>query len=195
MRKLIAITQVSLDGVMQGPGGPEEDPSNGFTQGGWFMRYADASLKAVLDETMAGDFDLLLGRRTYDIWTAYWPLQPDADPIAKAFNKAVKYVITHRPEGLSWAQSKAIGSDVVEGVRSLKASAGPEIHTWGSSQALQPLIAAGLIDEYRFWVTPLVLGHGKRRFEEGLPVAKLNLVDSKRTTTGLLINSYRPIGV
>lgn len=192
MRKLIAITQVSLDGVMQGPGGLEEDPSNGFSQGGWFMGYADETLKDVLADTFAGDFDLLLGRKTYDIWVGYWPKQPNSDPIAKAFNKAVKFVITHRPEGLSWPHSMAIGGDVAEGIRKLKATEGPEIHAWGSSVALQPLIAAGLIDEYRFWVAPLVLGAGKRRFEPGLPMAKLALVDSKRTSAGLLINTYRP---
>ena len=190
MRKLIAITQLSLDGVMQGPGGPEEDPSNGFTEGGWAMPFQDDVLRKVIDETMASDFDLLLGRRTYDIWVGYWPKQKGS--IAKAFNKATKFVATRSLDKLDWKESKRIAS--VDEVRLLKSSAGPELHIWGSSNLLQSLIAADLIDEYRFWIVPVVLGEGKRLFENGVPPRALSLASTRSTKKGVLINSYRPAG-
>ena len=193
MRKLIAITQVTLDGVMQAPGGPEEDPSNGFTHGGWAMSFVDDAARQVIDETIAGVFDLLLGRRTYDIWVSYWPNHDD-DPIGKAFNRAAKYVVTHRPDDLHWKTSQAIGGDIVEEVRRLKASVGPEIHVWGSSEVLQTLIAAELIDEHRLWVFPVVLGEGKRLFENGIPPRRLSLVVTRSTPSGVLLNTYRPVG-
>src|SRR5262245_40722345 len=133
MRKIIAITQITVDGVMQAPGGPEEDPSNGFTHGGWAMHFGDAVLREVLHKTVSEDHDLLLGRRTYDIWAGYWPHHGD-NIIGKAFNKATKYVVSHRPEGLTWEVSQYIGVDVVEKVRRLKVSNGPALHVWGSGQ-------------------------------------------------------------
>src|SRR5258708_1321992 len=148
MRKTIAITQVTLDGVMQSPGGPEEDPSNGFTHGGWAMPFVDDAAGQVIGEIIAGEFDLLLGRRTYDIWASYWPDQGD-NPIGKAFNRATKYVVTHRPGQLGWKTSQPIGGDVADEVRRLKGSDGPALHVWGSSELLQTLIAANLIDEHR----------------------------------------------
>jgi dihydrofolate reductase len=188
MRKLIAITQVTLDGVMQAPGGPEEDPSNGFTHGGWAMRFVDdQGLRAVL-ETIAGDFDLLLGRRTYDIWAAYWPHHDD-NPIGKAFNKATKYVATRKTDQLSWKKSQRVG-DGPDGIRRVKESGGPELHIWGSSRLLQALTAASLVDEYRIWVFPLVLGEGKRLFENGVPPRTLTLVDTRSTPSGILLNTY-----
>ncbi|HET7922765.1 MAG TPA: dihydrofolate reductase family protein [Gammaproteobacteria bacterium] len=192
MRKLIAITQVTVDGVMQAPGGPEEDPSNGFTQGGWFMPFVDDVLMQVIEEIMAGEFDMLLGRRTYDIFAGYWPQQDDS--IAKAFNKAIKYVVTHRPDGLDWKTSKRIGDDVADELRRLKASAGPELHVWGSSVLLQALIAAELVDEYRVWIAPVVLGAGKRLFGKGVPPRALALVATRSTPKGILLNTYRPAG-
>lgn len=193
MRKLIAITQVSVDGVMQAPGGPEEDPSKGFTHGGWAMSFGDESLMKVINETIAGEFDMLLGRRTYDIFVGYWPKHDD-NPIGKAFNKAKKFVATHRPGKLDWQHSQPIDGDVVNGVRRLKASAGPALHVWGSSVLLQTLIAADLVDEYRLWIAPVVLGYGKRLFESGVPPRALTLVETQRTSTGVLINTYRPAG-
>ena len=134
--KLTVQTFLTLDGVMQAPGGPEEDPTGGFTQGGWAMRYGDEAVHAALDQIMAGEFDLLLGRRTYEIFAAYWPYAGD-NPIAKAFNKATKYVATHSLEKFEWANSQPIRGDAVEQIRRLKASAGPEMHIWGSGQLLQ----------------------------------------------------------
>lgn len=195
MRKIIAITQLTLDGVMQAPGGPEEDPSNGFTHGGWAMSFGDDALHQVLDETISGDFDLLLGRRTYQIWVGYWPHHGD-NPIGKAFNKATKYVATRTLDRLDWEHSQRIGGGghVVDELRRLKASEGPELHLWGSGNLLQTLIAADLIDEYRLWICPVVLGQGKRLFEDGVPPRSLKLVETRRTTTGVLINTYRPAG-
>jgi dihydrofolate reductase len=193
MRKIIAITQVTLDGVMQAPGGPEEDPSSGFTHGGWAMPFVDEGAKQVIDETIAGEFDMLLGRRTYEIFAAYWPNQGD-NPITKAFNKATKYVVTRSLDRLDWKKSQRIDGDVVEKVRRLKASDGPALHIWGSSQLLQTLIATELVDEYRIWVFPVVLGEGKRLFENGVPPRGLTLVETRRTPSGVLANTYHPAG-
>jgi dihydrofolate reductase len=191
VRKIIAITQVTLDGIMQAPGGPEEDPSNGFTHGGWAMPFGDDVLRQVIGETIAGEFDLLLGRRTYEIFASYWPHHGD-NPIGEAFNQATKYVATRSLSQLDWEHSQPIGGDVVAELRRLKASAGPALHLWGSSELLQTLIAAELIDEHRLWVAPVVLGKGKRLFERGVPPRGLALVETRSTPKGVLINTYRP---
>ncbi len=193
MKNIIAITQVTLDGIMQSPGGPEEDPSHGFSHGGWAMPFMDDDSGQAIGEIISSEFDLLLGRRTYDIWASYWPHHGD-NPIGKAFNKATKYVVTHRPNQLSWKTSQPIGGDVAAEIRRLKASDGPALHVWGSSELLQTLIAAGLIDEHRLWVFPLVLGKGKRLFENGVPASGLSLVSTRRTPSGVLLNTYRPTG-
>ena len=193
MREIIAITQVTLDGVMQAPGGPEEDPSNGFTHGGWAMPFVDDAAGQVIGEVIAGEFDLLLGRRTYDIWVSYWPHHDD-NPIGKVLNKATKYVVTHRPGQLGWKTSQPIGGDVVDEIRRLKASDGPALHVWGSSEVLQTLIAAELVDEHRLWVFPVVLGEGKRLFEKDVPAHGLSLVATQSTPSGVLVNTYRPAG-
>lgn len=192
MRKIIAITQLSLDGVMQGPGGPEEDPSNGFNQGGWFMRFGDEVLMQALNETISGKFDLLLGRRTYDIWAAYWPHHGD-NPIGQAFNRATKYVVSNTLRSLTWEKSSRIDGDIVKKLRRLKAVKGPALHVWGSGRLLQMLITAGLVDEHRLWIAPVVLGQGRRLFEPGLPPHDLKLVKSLNTPSGILLNTYRPV--
>jgi dihydrofolate reductase len=193
MRKIIAITQVTLDGVIQAPGGPEEDPSNGFTHGGWAMPFVDDGLKEVVGETIAGEFDMLLGRRTYELFAAYWPNQGD-NPIAKAFNKATKYVVTRSLDRFHWDKSQRIDGDLVAELHRLKASDGPALHIWGSSKLLQTLIAADLVDEYRVWVFPLVLGEGKRLFESGVPPRCLTLAETRSTPRGVLVNTYHPAG-
>ncbi|HET7538139.1 MAG TPA: dihydrofolate reductase family protein [Candidatus Didemnitutus sp.] len=193
MRKLIAITQLTLDGVMQAPGGPEEDPSGGFAEGGWAMLFGDETIGKALREIMAGEFDLVLGRRTYEIWAAYWPLAGDHF-IGNAFNKATKHVVTRTLRRLDWANSHPVEGDVVDGIRRLKDASGPELHVWGSSVLLQTLIAADLVDEFRLWICPVVLGKGKRLFENGLPPRSLTLVESRRTSKGVLLNTYRPTG-
>jgi dihydrofolate reductase len=193
MRKIIAITQVTLDGVMQAPGGPEEDPSNGFTHGGWAMLFLDDGLKQAVGETIAGEFDMLLGRRTYEIFAAYWPNQGN-NPIAKAFNDATKYVVTRSLDRFDWEKSQRIDGDIVEEVLRLKTSDGPALHIWGSSELLQTLIAADLVDEYRIWIFPVVLGEGKRLFESGVPPRGLTLVETRSTPRGVLVNTYHPAG-
>jgi dihydrofolate reductase len=194
MRKIIAITHVTLDGVMQAPGGPEEDPRGGFTHGGWAMRFSDEAVPEALGKIMAGEFDLLLGRRTYEIFAGYWPHAGD-NPIANAFNKAAKYVVTNSLDRCDWATSHAIRGDAVDGIRRLRAADGPELHIWGSGELLQTLIAADLVDEFRIWVYPLVLGQGRRLFEKGLPPRGLALVESHRGPKGVVVlNTYRPAG-
>lgn len=193
MRKIIAITQVSLDGVMQGPGGPEEDPSNGFTQGGWAMPFVDEGAQHVIGEIISRSFDMLLGRRTYQIFAGYWPKHDD-NPIGTAFNKATKYVVTRSLDRLDWKTSQRIDGDVAEKLRQLKAADGPELHVWGSSNLLQTLIAADLVDEHRLWVFPVILGKGKRLFEAGVPPRELKLTETSRTPSGVLVNTYRPAG-
>src|SRR5262245_61546414 len=193
MRKIIAITQVTLDGVMQAPGGPEEDPSNGFTHGGWAMPLVDDDGRKVIGQTIARELDMLLGRRTYENFAGYWPNQGD-HPIAKAFNKATNYVVTRSLHRLDWKKSQRIDGDVVEEVHKLKASDGPELHVWGSSEFLQALIAAEFVDEFRLWVFPVVLGEGKRLFENGVPPRRLTLVETRHTSAGVLVNTYRPAG-
>jgi len=193
MRQLIAITQVTLDGVMQAPGDPEEDPGNGFTHGGWAMRFVDDDLNRIAGEIIAGEFDMLLGRRTYEIFAAYWPNHGDT-AIGAAFNKATKYVVTRRLDHLDWETSQRIDGDVVEDTRRLKASDGPALHVWGSSELLQTLIAADLVDEHRIWVFPLVLGEGKRLFGNGVPPRGFTLVATRSTSRGVLVSTYRPAG-
>jgi len=192
MRRMIAITQVTVDGVMQAPGGPEEDPTTGFTHGGWARPFLDDALNQAIGEIFASSFDMLLGRRTYEIFAAYWPNQDG--PIAKAFNKATKYVVARSLDRLEWKKSQRIDGDVVEEVRQLKASDGPTLQIWGSSELLQTLIAAELVDEYRMWVFPVVLGEGKRLFGNGVPPRGLTLVETRSTPRGVLVNTYHPAG-
>jgi dihydrofolate reductase len=190
MRKLVAITHVSLDGVVQAPGGVDEDRSNGFTHGGWTLPFRHPEGGNAIVELVARDFDLLLGRRTYENFASFWPNQLD-NPIGKAFNKATKYVATRTLDHLSWETSRRI-DDAAKDVRELKASEGPELHVWGSGNLLQTLIAADLVDEYHLLVYPVVLGEGKRLFENGVPPRSLTLVETRSTPTGVLINTYRP---
>ncbi len=193
IRKIITITHVTLDGVMQSPGGPEEDPRDGFSHGGWVMPFSDDALGQVMGEIIDGEFDMLLGRRTYEIFAAYWPYRDDT-PIGEAFNRATKYVVTRSLDSLDWETSRMIGGDVVDEVRRLKGSDGPALHVWGSSELLQTLVAADLVDEYRIWIFPVVLGEGRRLFENGVPPRRLTLVETRRTPGGVLINTYRPAG-
>ena len=155
------------------------------------MPFIDDDSGRAIGEIIAGEFDLLLGRRTYEIWASYWPHHGD-NPIGKAFNRATKYVVTRRLDRLRWDDAQRVSGDVVAELRRLKASAGPALHVWGSSEVLQTLIAADLIDEHRLWVFPLVLGRGKRLFENGVPPRGFTLVETRSTPSGVLLNTYRP---
>jgi len=157
------------------------------------MPLVDDALKEVINETITGAFDLLLGRRTYEIFAGYWPKQGD-NPITRAFNKATKYVVTRRRERLEWERSQRIGGDIAEEVCRLKGSEGPVLHLWGSGVLLQTLIGADLVDEHRLWVFPVVVGEGKRLFEKGVPPRSLTLVETRSTPGGVLVSTYHPAG-
>lgn len=193
MRNVTVNTFLTLDGVMQAPGGPEEDPTGGFTSGGWSFNYWDGMMGGVMGEAMAAPFDLLLGRKTYEIFAAHWPHAGD-DPAAKKLNQAVKHVASRTLMTLTWNNSRLIAGDVAAAVARLKQEDGPELQVHGSSNLIQTLLSAGLIDQFRLWVFPVVVGKGKRLFGDGARPAGLTLVDSKASTTGVLINTYRPAG-
>ncbi|MGH2746489.1 MAG: dihydrofolate reductase family protein [Actinomycetota bacterium] len=193
MRKLTVNTFLTLDGVMQAPGGPEEDPSGGFAHGGWSANYWDDQMFQVMGEVMGTPFDLLLGRKTYEIFAAHWPYATD-DPAAKPLNDATKYVASRTLRSLDWSNSVLIEGDVGEGVGALKKQEGPELQVHGSSNLIQTLLRHNLIDEYRLWTFPLVVGSGKRLFSDGTIPAGLRLVDSKVSTTGVVIATYEPAG-
>jgi dihydrofolate reductase len=188
MRKVIAGTFVSLDGVMQAPGGPEEDPTRGFQYGGWTFHYWDDVMGQAMGGLFTAPFDLLLGRKTYEIFAGHWPYL-EKDPIAEVFNRVTKYVATTSSEPLSWKNSVAL-HDVAADVAKLKQQDGPNLLIQGSSQLIQTLMRNDLIDEFKLLVFPLVLGKGKRLFGEGTIPAALKLVDTKVSTTGVTINTY-----
>jgi dihydrofolate reductase len=193
MRKVIVSTFLTLDGVMQAPGGPEEDDSGGFTHGGWSVNYWDDLMGEVMTEAFSVPFDLLLGRRTYEIFAAYWPHAPE-EAGAKPLNDATKYVASRSHPALDWDPSVLIDGDAAEGVATLKDSDGPELQVHGSGNLIQTLMRHELVDEYRLWVFPLVIGSGKRLFSDGTIPVGLKLVDSKVSTTGVVIGTYEPAG-
>jgi dihydrofolate reductase len=193
MRKLIVSTFLTLDGVMQAPGGPEEDPSGGFAHGGWSVNYWDDQMGQVMGEAMSRPFDLVLGRKTYEIFAAHWPHATD-DPGAKPLNDATKYVASRTLSSLDWSNSTLIEGDVGEGIAALKQQEGRELQVHGSANLIQTLLRHNLIDEYRLWIFPVVVGPGKRLFSDGTIPAGLKLVDSKVSTTGVVINTYEPAG-
>jgi dihydrofolate reductase len=192
MRKIIAATFVSLDGVMQAPGGPQEDPVGGFKFGGWTFHYFDDVAGAAMDELFSKPFALLLGRRTYDIFAAYWPYQKD--PIADAFNPATKYVATHRPDSLTWQNTQSLGPDIVAALRRLKQEDGPDLLIQGSGNLIQTLLANGLIDEIRLMIFPLLLGKGKRLFGDAAMPAAFKLIKSQTSSTGVIMATYERSG-
>jgi dihydrofolate reductase len=191
MRELIVNTFVTLDGVMQAPGGPQEDPSGGFEHGGWSFGYWDEPMQEAMGETMGHPFDLVLGRRTYEIFAAFWPNAGD-DAGAAPLNNATKHVASRTLSGeLGWQNSRLIEGDVAEGVRALKAQDGPELQVHGSADLLQTLIGAGLVDEFRVWIFPLVLGTGKRLFGSGTVPEGLELARSQTSSSGVIMTAYR----
>lgn len=183
---------VSLDGVMQAPGGPEEDTSGDFKYGGWTVPYSDESFGKILNEELSAPFDLLVGRKTYEIWNAYWPKQTGS--IADPFNRAKKYVVSDDVMDAPWKESILINGDVVAKIKALKKEDGPTLHVWGSSVLLQTLLKNDLVDELRLRIYPVTLGTGKRLFGEGtIPVA-FKLMDSQALPSGVILANYKRDG-
>ena len=193
MRKIIVAAFLSLDGVMQAPGAPSEDTEGGFAYGGWLVPYADEVFGNSMGELFSRPFELLLGRRTYDIFAAHWPRVPadseDAS-IAVLFNGVTKHVATHRPESLAWQNSRGLGDDIVASLRMLKQQDGPDLLTQGSSELVHQLLATDLVDELRLLVFPVLLGKGKRLFDEGSQPAAFRLESSVASPSGIVISRY-----
>jgi dihydrofolate reductase len=193
MRQLLVTTFLSLDGVMQGPGGPEEDASGGFTHGGWSVSYWDDLMGQDMSAFMGKPFELLLGRRTYEIFASYWPTAKDV-PGADQLNDARKHVASRTLERTDWQNSTLIDGDVADYVRRLKMADGPEIQVHGSGDLIQTLLHDDLIDVFHLWTFPVLLGSGKRLFADGTIPAGLRLADSKTSTTGVLMATYERAG-
>jgi dihydrofolate reductase len=190
VRKLVVNTMMSLDGVMQAPGGPEEDPTGGFAHGGWAANYFDDEMMRRMAES--APYELLLGRGTYEIFVAHWP--HDEGPIADHLNSTPKHVASTTLDGVEWSNATLISGDVAEYVANLKSQDGPEIQVHGSPGLIQTLLEHDLIDEYRMWIFPVVLGTGKRVFGDGAIPMAMRLAESHATGTGVTINVYERAG-
>jgi dihydrofolate reductase len=192
MRKLIVLTFISLDGVMQAPGGPEEDTSGGFKFGGWTVPYFDEAGGNVMAEQMGHPFDLLLGRKTYDIFAGYWPQHNDETGVG--INKATKYVVSHRPVNTDWKTTVHIGGDVPAEIRKLKQQDGPELQVHGSANLIQTLLKNDLVDELWLKTFPVVLGAGKKLFAAGTIPAAFTVDKTSVTPSGVVVANYRRAG-
>lgn len=191
MRKIIILSFITLDGVMQAPGGPEEDTSGGFKYGGWTFPYFDELAGKIMEEQMNRPFNLLLGRKTYDIFSAYWPSHTDGWP---GVNEATKYVVSNTLTNPEWNNSILISGDVVRQIQDLKAKEGPDLHVYGSSNLIQTLLKHDLVDELWLKTFPITLGSGKRLFGEGTNPAAFGLIESKTTPSGVIFASYKRAG-
>lgn len=194
MRKLIVLTFMTLDGVMQAPGGPGEDDSGGFKYGGWSVQYFDDFLGNVMTEQMGHPFELILGRKTYDIFAAHWPRVGEDDPAARVINRAKKYVVSHRPVSLEWKTTIPISGDVAEKIKQLKKDDGPELQVHGSANLIQTLLKNDLVDEFWLKTFPVVLGSGKRLFAEGTMPAGFSVKESRTSPGGVVVSTYARAG-
>ena len=194
MRKIITTTFVTLDGVMQAPGESNEDTSEGFAYGGWQLQsgYWDKTADKIMDSFMTTPFELLLGRRTYEIFAEYWPNHPEIELIATPFNSAKKYVVSPAPMELSWNNSALITGDVVAEIKKLKTLDGPDLWVWGSGNLIQTLLRHNLIDQMHVWTHPLTIGTGKKLFAEGTQAQHFKLIKSEISTTGVIVATYEP---
>ena len=190
MRKIIVLEHISLDGVIQAPGGPEEDTSGGFTQGGWISPYSDAILGAALRKQINQSFDLLIGRKTYDIWAPYWPLNGDGWPNA---NKATKYVASNSLASAEWQPSVLLNGDIAEKISKIKQQEGPDLHVWGSSNLIQTLIKHDLVDTFWLMIYPITLGNGKRLFAEGTIPAAFKVTENIVSSNGVIVVNYERV--
>jgi len=193
LRKIVVNTFLTLDGVMQAPGGPEEDHSGGFKYGGWTFNYWDEMMGKAMDEIMAKPFELLLGRRTYEIFAAHWPYIKN-DPTADKFNATKKYVVSRTLNKLGWNNSFLIKNNVVQEIVMLKKQDGPELQVPGSSTLIQTLLEENLVDLYHIWIFPVTVGKGKQLFGEGVNAANLKLLDCRYSSTGVILTTYEPGG-
>lgn len=192
MKKLIATTFITLDGIVQAPGGPEEDTSGGFIHGGWVVPFFDEMMEKLIAEWTASAGALLLGRKTYEIFARHWPnVTDDTDPVATKLNSVRKYVASRTLDKVAWNNSTLIDGDIAEEVIKIKNEPGQEIQVHGSGALLQTLLKHELIDEFRLWVFPVLLGSGKRLFSEGTVPARLKLIDTKTSSTGVVIHTYQ----
>ncbi|HSP54819.1 MAG TPA: dihydrofolate reductase family protein [Dehalococcoidia bacterium] len=193
MRTLAVNTFLTLDGVMQAPGGPGEDPSGGFAHEGWSVNFWDEQMGRTMGESMVNPYDLLFGRKTYEIFASHWP-HITGDPGADSLNNARKYVASRTLQTLDWQNSTLITGDVGEEVARLKEGPGPEIRVLGSSNLIQTLLKHDLVDEFRLWIFPVVVGSGKRLFADGTLPGKLKLLDRETSTTGVVMATYERAG-
>jgi len=184
---------VTLDGIMQAPGGPDEDTSGNFTQGGWSVGYWDDFMGKVMGEQMGKPYDLLLGRKTYEIFAAYWPKAKD-NPGADGLNKAKKYVVSRTLRKLDWNNSTLLTGNIPEEIRKLKREDGHELQVHGSSNLIQTLLKHDLVEEFRLKIYPVTVGHGKRLFGDGTMPASFKLLENKTSTTGVVVATYRREG-
>ena len=191
MRKIIVLSFISLDGVMQAPGGPEEDPAGGFSYGGWTVPYFDEFLGSVMTEQMSGPFDLLLGRKTFEIFASYWPYHEDDGP---EINKATKYVASNTLTTHEWRKSVFLKGNVVDEVRKLKRQDGPDIQVHGSGNLIQTLLKHDLVDEFWLKIFPVCLGSGKRLFGDGAIPAGFKLLHNSSSPSGVIVASYARVG-
>ena len=192
MRKVIVLEHLSLDGVIQGPGGPAEDTSGGFAHGGWVAPYSDEELGTALRQQMNQPFDLLLGRTTFDIWEPYWPRHGDIWP---SVNTATKYVASNTRTASAWQPSIFLNGDIAQKVAAIKQQPGPDLHVWGSGNLLQTLIKHDLVDVFWLMIYPVTLGGGKRLFAEGTIPAAFKVTESTVTPSGVIVVNYERAGV
>jgi dihydrofolate reductase len=192
MRKIIVTTFMTMDGVLQAPGGTEEDRTNGFKWGGWQFPHSDDVTNKAMAKIMSTPFDLLLGRRTYEIFSAYWPYKNDE--IGEKFNRINKYVVATTPVDISWRNSTLISKDVVNELKKLKDQDAPDLLVHGSSGLVQTLFANQLADVLHTWIYPITLGKGKKLFQEGTPTQEWKLTESTISTKGVILASYVPGG-
>jgi dihydrofolate reductase len=193
MRKLVTITFVTLDGVMQAPGGPGEDEASGFHSGGWSVNYWDNLMGQVMDKNFAKKPDLLLGRKTYEIFAGYWPQHED-EPGADNLNNAKKYVVSRTLDRVDWNNSTLVKGDVVKEITRLKGLDGPELQVHGSGNLIQTLLKHNLVDELQLWIFPVAIGNGKRYFGEGTHPSGFKLLESKTSSTGVIMVTFEQNG-
>lgn len=191
MRKVVVLEHISIDGVIQAPGGPEEDPTSSFAYGGWISPYSDEILGTALRKQMNSPFDILLGRKTFDIWEPYWPQHADIWP---GVNTATKYIASNTRTSSEWQPSVFLNGDIAEKVAKIKQGEGPDLHVWGSSNLLQTLIKHDLVDTFWLMIYPITLGDGKRLFANGTLPATFKVTESTVSSKGVIVVNYERAG-